>query len=60
MTQPNFENMTRQELLAYVRSHPDDVEAFHKYMDLLQTAPGRVTVYTDSELEAEMRKRIHQ
>ncbi|MEA5504767.1 hypothetical protein VB735_16930 [Halotia wernerae UHCC 0503] len=60
MTQPNFDSMTRHELLAYVRSHPDDTEAFHKYMDLLQTTPGRITVTTDEELEAEMRKRINQ
>jgi hypothetical protein len=52
--------MTRHELLAYVRTHPDDTEAFHKYMDLLQTTPGRITVTTDQELEAEMRKRINQ
>ncbi|MBN3907721.1 MAG: hypothetical protein HWQ35_30210 [Nostoc sp. NMS1] len=41
-----------------MRSHPDDVQAFHRYMDLLQTAPGRVAVTTPEELEAEMRKRI--
>lgn len=44
MTQPNFDHMTRHELLAYVRSHPEDTEAFHKYMDLLQNAPGRIQV----------------
>ncbi|WP_375491113.1 DUF6887 family protein [uncultured Nostoc sp.] len=60
MTQPNFDNMTRHELLAYVRSHPDNVQAFHRYMDLLQTAPGRMAVTTPEELEAEMRKRIGQ
>ncbi|MHC5937000.1 DUF6887 family protein [Nostoc sp.] len=41
MSQPNFDNMTRHELLTYVRSHPDDTEAFHRDMDLLQTLPGR-------------------
>ncbi|MBF2009379.1 MAG: hypothetical protein IGS49_29110 [Chlorogloeopsis fritschii C42_A2020_084] len=60
MTQPNFDHMTRHELLAYVRSHPEDTEAFHKYMDLLQNASGRIPVTTDEELEAEMRKRISQ
>ncbi|MBW4504208.1 MAG: hypothetical protein KME57_32780 [Scytonema hyalinum WJT4-NPBG1] len=59
MTQPNFEEMICQELLTYVRTHPNDTEAFHRYMDLLQTVPGRVVVTTDEELEAEMRKRIH-
>ncbi|BAZ71070.1 hypothetical protein NIES4106_58670 (plasmid) [Fischerella sp. NIES-4106] len=60
MTQPDFDNMTRHELLAHVRSHPEDTEAFHKYMDLLQNTPGRIPVTTDEELEAEMRKRITQ
>lgn len=50
--------MTRHELLADVRSHPDDTEAFHRYMDLLQTVAGRVAVTTPEELEAEMQKRI--
>ncbi|MHC5936998.1 DUF6887 family protein [Nostoc sp.] len=58
MSQPHFDNMTRHELLTYVRSHPDDIEAFHRYMDLLQTVPGRIAVTTPEELEAEMRKRI--
>lgn len=58
MTQSNFEGMSRQELLAYVRQNPQDKEAFHRYMDLLQAAPGRVTVTTPEELEAEMRKRV--
>ncbi|MDZ8240566.1 MAG: hypothetical protein RMZ69_26020 [Nostoc sp. ChiQUE01a] len=60
MNQPLFNNMTRHELLAYVRSHPDDTEAFHRYMDLLQTAPGRVEVTSSEQFEAELRKRIGQ
>ncbi len=44
MTESNFEGMTRAELLAYVRQNPQDTEAFHKYMDMLATAPGRVKI----------------
>ncbi len=44
MTESNFEGMTRAELLAYVRRNPNDTEAFHKYMDMLAIAPGRVKI----------------
>lgn len=60
MTQPNFDNMSRHELLAYIRKNPQDTEAFYKYMDMLQATPGRVTVNSAAELETEMRKRVQQ
>lgn len=44
MTESNFEGMTRAELLAYVRRNPQNTEAFHKYMDMLAVAPGRVKI----------------
>ncbi len=59
MTQPNLDALSDKELLAYVRMHPEDKEAFHLYMDRLSSRPG-VVVTTDEELEAEMRKRINQ
>lgn len=57
MTQPDFEQMSDKELLAYVRTHPEDTAAFHKYMDRLSARPG-VLCTTDEEFEAELRKRI--
>lgn len=59
MTQSNFEGMTRQELLAYVRQNPQDTEAFHRYMDLLRDAPGRVKIMPE-EIETELPKRLQQ
>lgn len=59
MTQINFDQMSDKELLAYVRTHPQDTEAFHKYMDRLNERPG-VLCTTDEEFEAELRKRISQ
>lgn len=59
MKQSNFDALSDKELLAYVRMHPEDKEAFHLYMDRLSSRPG-VVVTTDEELEAEMRKRINQ
>ncbi|GAB1540924.1 hypothetical protein NUACC21_35930 [Scytonema sp. NUACC21] len=59
MTQSNFDAMSDSELLNYVRTHPSDTIAFHKYMDRLDARPG-VLCTTDEEFEAELRKRIAQ
>ena len=57
MTQSNFEGMTRQELLVYVRQNPQDTEAFHRYMDLLRIAPGRIKIPFE-QIESELPKRL--
>ncbi len=59
MTQLNFDEMSDKELLNYVRTHPNDTIAFHKYMDRLDARPG-VLCATDEEFEAELRKRIEE
>lgn len=59
MIRPNFDEMTREELLAYVRQHPQDTEAFHKYMDLLAIAPGRIEISLE-QLETELIKKLQQ
>lgn len=57
MTESNFENATRQELLVYVRQNPQDTEAFHKYVDMLRATPGRVKISPD-QIETELAKRL--
>jgi hypothetical protein len=59
MTKIDFEQMSDQELLNYVRTHPNHTEAFHKYMDRLDARPG-VLCTTDEEFEAELQRRINQ
>lgn len=59
MTQLDFEQMSDKELLAHVRTHPQDTEAFHKYMDRLSKRPG-VLCTTDEEADAEMQRRVNQ
>lgn len=54
----NFDAMSDTELLTYVRTHPQDTEAFHKYMDRLSERPG-VLCTTDEEFEAELQRRIN-
>jgi hypothetical protein len=41
MTKPNFESMTRKELLAYMLEHRDDDEAFYAYMDKAYAEPAK-------------------
>ncbi|MBG1265641.1 DUF6887 family protein [Nostoc sp. WHI] len=58
MNQINFDAMSDAQLLSYVRTHPQDKEAFHKYMDKLSERPG-VLCTTDEEFEAELQRRIN-
>ncbi len=39
MTQTNFEQMSREELRAYLLEHRGNEAAFHAYMDRLATEP---------------------
>jgi hypothetical protein len=39
---PNFKEMTKQDLRAYVLAHRDDQEAFYAYVDILSTEENRV------------------
>jgi aromatic ring hydroxylase len=39
MTKPNFEAMTRKDLLAYMLEHREDNEAFYAYMDKVNAEP---------------------
>ncbi|MHC5614607.1 MAG: DUF6887 family protein [Nostoc sp.] len=55
MNQINFDLMSDTQLLSYVRTHPQDTEAFHKYMDRLSERAG-VLCTTDEEFEAELQK----
>ncbi|MBE9019305.1 hypothetical protein C7Y66_29175 [Chroococcidiopsis sp. CCALA 051] len=39
MTQPNFQAMSRKELLAYMLEHRDDDEVFRVFMDKVHAEP---------------------
>ncbi|MCU0570407.1 MAG: hypothetical protein MUF49_28025 [Oculatellaceae cyanobacterium Prado106] len=62
MTHPNFEEMTRAELRAYLLSHPDDDEVFHAYMDKLKAEaifiPGSKEDLQDTEHFAAALERV--
>jgi F0F1-type ATP synthase delta subunit len=57
MTEPNYQSMSQPKLREYVRMHPEDIEAFHYYVDKLRTQTG-VLISTEEELEQELQKRI--
>jgi hypothetical protein len=57
MTEPNYQTLTQPELREYVRMHPEDINAFHYYVDKLRKQTG-VLISTEEELEQELRKRI--
>ena len=44
MSQPNFQEMNRKELLAYFFDHRDDQDAFYALMDKLATEPVLATM----------------
>jgi hypothetical protein len=41
MTKPNFQTMTRKEILDYIVEHRDDDEAFYAFMDKVYAEPPR-------------------
>jgi SOS response regulatory protein OraA/RecX len=64
MTQPNFEQMSRKELRAYMLEHRDDEQAFHAYMDRLANEPvlarGTIEDLQDPSRFAEILERVEK
>ena len=59
MTKRLFQEMSEEELRAYILSHHNDDEAFYAYVDRIKQKPG-VLCTTNEEIEAELLKRINQ
>ncbi|MDF5732486.1 MAG: hypothetical protein PUP92_31940 [Rhizonema sp. PD38] len=55
MTASNFENMNKEQLRVYVRQNPHDIEAFHKYVDMVRATPGRIRIPAD-QIDTELPK----
>ncbi len=59
MTNPSFEQMTKSELKAYLREHPNDQMAFHTLMDKINAEPNQVWYKPDNPTgDEELRKAI--
>ena len=58
MSDLDYKQLTEAELREYIKSHPQDEDAFQHYLSIMRAKPGRVVVSTDEQLEAELKKRL--
>ena len=58
MSDLDYKQLTEAELRKYIKSHPQDEDAFQHYLSIMRAKPGRVIVSTDEQLEAELQKRL--
>ncbi len=57
----NFEQMSKSELKAYLKGHPDDTQAFHTLMDKIKAEPNRIRyTFDDPAGEDELRKAVER
>ncbi|MBE9036619.1 DUF6887 family protein [aff. Roholtiella sp. LEGE 12411] len=54
----NYQQLSEAELRTYVKTHPDDEEAFQHYLTNMRAKPNRVVVSTEEQALIEFRKRI--
>ena len=59
MTKIDYKAMSDSDLLAYVKQHPEDQEAFYAYVDRKQAVSNAVTM-TIEQAEIKLQKRINQ
>ena len=61
MTELNFEKMSKPELKAYLKKHPNDTQAFYALMDKINAEPGRTRYkFDDPAGEEELRKAVER
>lgn len=58
MSDLDYRQLSEADLRNYVKSHPQDEDAFQYYLSIMRAKPNRVIVSTGEQLEAEIRKRI--
>lgn len=59
MTNSNYKQLSETELRKYIKSHPQDEDAFQYYLSIIRKKPNSVVVSTDEQLKAELRKRLN-
>ena len=61
MTEFNFEQMSKSELKAYLKKHPNDIQAFHALKDKINAEPTRTRYkFDDPAGEEEFRKAVER
>jgi hypothetical protein len=58
MMKPDFENMARADLRAYMMTHPDEEQAFHTYIDRFASTPTEVFSGGAEEVEIQVKKKV--
>lgn len=59
MSEPNYKNLNESELRQYVKSHPQDEDAFQYYLSLVRKKPAVIVGSNDTKrLTEELQKRI--
>ena len=59
MSNSNYKQLSETELRKYIKSHPQDEDAFQYYLSIIRKRPNSVVVSTDEQLKAELRKRLN-
>ena len=59
MSNSNYKQLSEIELRKYIKSHPQDEDAFQHYLSIIRKRPNSVVVSTDEQLKAELRKRLN-
>jgi hypothetical protein len=60
MTQPSFTEMSDAELRAYVLQNPNNIEAFHAFVDRLHAANPNPQLLSVEEAEAELERKVQE
>jgi hypothetical protein len=59
MSDSDYMQLNEAELRKYIKSHPQDEDAFQYYLSIIRKRPNSVVVSTDEQLKAELRKRLN-
>ncbi len=60
MNNLDYRQLSEADLRNYVKSHPQDEDAFQYFLSIMRAKPNRVVVSTAEQLEAEIRKRLEK
>ena len=58
MSELDYKKLSEIELRKYIKSHPQNEDAFQYYLSIIRKRPNSVVVSTDEQLKAELRKRL--
>jgi hypothetical protein len=60
MMKPDFETMDRAELKFYMKTHSDDEQAFHAYIDRFASTPTKIYSGGSEEVKMLVKKKVEE